>query len=459
MGNLIRGCKNAFRNAIRTVSVVLILAISIGLALVMLLSYRTVQGRISSIKTSIGTTVTVTPAGAQGFQGGGTPLTNDQASIVAALPHVTGTVSSIGDRLTPTTDTSLQTAIDAGTLGSRFNQQNLNAGGDTNQTPPAGATTKTRTFTVPITVTGISDPSVVNTSPSKLTSGALFTPGSTADVAILGTGLASKNSLTVGSTFTAYSKTITVVGIYDAGSTFANAGMYMPLSTLQTLSTQTDSLTQITATVDTIDNVSGVVSSLKSALGSAADVASTEDQANTAIAPLENIKSISLYSLIGALVAGSIITLLTMIMIVRERRREIGVLKAIGQSNIGVVMQFISESLVLTLLGGLVGVALGALLSNPILSVLVSSNSATAAASPSPSSGFGGGRGFGRAASQLGGQAASTLKNASAGLHAAITPEILLYGILAAVAIAVLGSAIPAFLIAKVKPAEVMRAE
>ena len=36
-------------------------------------------------------------------------------------------------------------------------------------------------------------------------------------------------------------------------------------------------------------------------------------------------------------VAGAIIIFLTMMMIVRERRREIGVLKAIGASNVNVV--------------------------------------------------------------------------------------------------------------------------
>jgi putative ABC transport system permease protein len=45
------------------------------------------------------------------------------------------------------------------------------------------------------------------------------------------------------------------------------------------------------------------------------------------------------------------------------------------------------------------------------------------------------------------------------GLHAAVGPSILLYGVLAAVGIALVGSALPAYLIAKVRPAEVMRSE
>ncbi len=41
------------------------------------------------------------------------------------------------------------------------------------------------------------------------------------------------------------------------------------------------------------------------------------------VSSLDNIRTIALYSLIGALVAGAAIILLSMVMIVRERRREI----------------------------------------------------------------------------------------------------------------------------------------
>ena len=52
MGTIIRGVKNAFRNSIRTTSIVLILSISITMALVMLESLKTVQGKIDSVKSS-----------------------------------------------------------------------------------------------------------------------------------------------------------------------------------------------------------------------------------------------------------------------------------------------------------------------------------------------------------------------------------------------------------------------
>ena len=41
----------------------------------MLLSLKAVDARIDDVKSSVGNTLTVSPAGARGFQGGGEPLT------------------------------------------------------------------------------------------------------------------------------------------------------------------------------------------------------------------------------------------------------------------------------------------------------------------------------------------------------------------------------------------------
>jgi putative ABC transport system permease protein len=173
-------------------------------------------------------------------------------------------------------------------------------------------------------------------------------------------------------------------------------------------------------------------------------------QAQTVIAPLQNIQSISLYSLVGAVVAGAVIILLTMIMIVRERRREIGVLKAIGASNIKVMGQFMTEAVTLTVLGAVIGILLGVAAGNPITKLLVTNS--TSSGLPAPG-GFSG-RGLLRRAGGFGG-----LRDNLTSIHAAIGWSIILYGLAAALIIAVAGSAVASFFIAKVRPAEVMRAE
>lgn len=463
MSVLSRGAKNAFRNTIRTLSVVLILALTVGLALVMLLSYQTVQNKIAAVKSSIGNSITITPAGAQGFQGGGEPLTSTQADAVKAIAHVSSISETLNDRLTAGTDTSLVSAIDPGTLGTRFRSRGTGEipnGGP--ETSVGGATENgnapTRTFSIPIMVTGVSDTSALTTSTTTITAGTLFDASKNSNVAAIGKAVATKNDLSVGSTFTYGTTPITVAAIFDAGNEFANAGIYMPIAAVQQLSSQTDQISSAVVQVDTIENVTDTVAAIKSKLGTdKADVVSNQDEATQTLTPLENIKNISLYSLIGALAAGAIITLLTMIMIVRERRKEIGVLKAIGASNVTVVTQFITESLVLTLLGSLVGAVLGFIFSNPVLNALVSSNASDAGpagAITRTAGARGGGLAF-RAVQFTGGGIQESIRN----LHAVVNIDIVLYGLLAAVGIAIIGSAIPAWLIAKVRPAEVMRGE
>src|SRR5579862_9386640 len=121
MNVITRGIRNAFRNQIRTFSIVVILGLSIGLSLAMLIAHQAVGDKINSVKASVGNTVSISPAGVRGFEGGGNPLTDAQIAQVKNLPHVTGSKESLNDRLT-TSNTNLQSAISAGSLGQRFSQ-------------------------------------------------------------------------------------------------------------------------------------------------------------------------------------------------------------------------------------------------------------------------------------------------------------------------------------------------
>lgn len=450
-----RGIRNAFRNQIRTFSIVVILGLSMGLALAMLVARQAVENKIQTVKSSIGNTITISPAGSRGFEGGGEPLTTDQLTKVTKVTNVTKVTETLADRLT-SENTNLVSAIDAGTLG---NRRASDSGVSFQQAPPdqafvreqsSSGTTITRTFTPPVTITGTNDVSSNNVfggNSVTFTSGQNLDPTKDEDKAIVGKSLAEKNSLNVGSTFTAYGKTITVAGIYDTGNTFANNGLIMSLPALQRLSGQTSSVTNATVTVNSIDNIDTAVTAIKTILGSAADVVSNQDTAKDAIAPLENVRTISTYSLIGAVITGAIIILLTMMMIVRERRREIGVMKAIGASNGTTMLQFISEAITLTVLGMVIGLVVGVAAANPITKVLINnSSSSQTVASP----GQGGPRLFRTIGSGL-----QDVKNVKANVGL----DIIGYGMGAAIIIAIVGSALPAYLISKIRPAEVMRVE
>ncbi len=447
MGIVKRGVKNAFRNSIRTISIVAILSLSIGMSLVMFLAVRAVETKIDAVKSAVGNTITITPAGVRGFEGGGEALTSTEIKKINSLEHVTKVISSINDRLQSEDDINLESAIEPGSMGERQTR-----GMEGMQAPPddSGNKISSGEMKMPITITGVNDLSsttALGVSEFKITSGTEFDATSSERVALIGKGLAEKNDLQVGSHFKAYGKKIKVVGIYDAGNTFSNGGIFMPLATLQKLSDQKNQLTQVVVEVDSIDSLDTVLTSVKDQLGDDADIVSQKETAESTIKPLENIKTISMYSLFGALIAGSIIIFLTMIMIVRERRREIGVLKAIGASNINITIQFVVESLVLTLCGAVAGIIAGVFASNPVLKLLVSNSTSSTVT--------GGGMRPG-AMMQAGlGFMGNTVRDVAA----IVNFDIIIYGLLAAIIIAVLGSAIPAFFIAKIRPAEVMRSE
>ncbi len=447
MNVVTRGMRNAFRNTIRTTSIVAILGLSIGLALAMLVARQAVNSKITSVKGSVGNTVTISPAGVRGFEGGGEPLTTSQIAEVAKLSHITSATQVLNDRLTDS-NTNLQSAVDAGTLGRRF----MRSAGPTADGGVGGAKPVIITDgKPPITINGTTTPTKLSTAQGgsfTLKSGKVFAADSTDNVALVGQSLATKNNLSVGSTFTAYGQTITVAGIFDAGNSFGNNQLIMPLKALQTLSDQKDQVSSATITVDSISNVESVSKAIQAKLGDKVDITNSADQVKESIAPLENIKTISTYSLIGAIVAGAVIILLTMVMIVRERRREIGVIKAIGASNTSIVGQFATEAVTLTGISAVFGIVLGAVAANPITKMLVqNSQSNTTMGMPS-----GGPRVIGQGPIE-------SVRGGFDNLSASVGWDIIVYGLAAALVIALVGSVIASYFIAKVRPAEVMRAE
>lgn len=158
---LARSVGNAFRNKVRSGAVVVILSVAIGLAMSMLVANQAVADRISALKGSVGNNLTVNPAGARGFQGGGEPLTADDVAKAQSVAHVASVTATLSLRLSNATSTSgttttagtagpggsngstnLQSAVDPGTLGNRQNQSGTQGAQQAQPegAPPAAAT-------------------------------------------------------------------------------------------------------------------------------------------------------------------------------------------------------------------------------------------------------------------------------------------------------------------------------
>lgn len=479
MSVLARSVGNAFRNKVRTGAVVAVLAVAIGLALSMLVANQAVAAKVTELNASVGTVLTVNPAGGQGFEGGGEPLTAAQAATAAAVPNVTSVVGTKALRLrnateaaaqtapgtqgggqggpggqsTTTLTTSLTAAIDAGTLGNR-NQASSGTTGST------GTSAAQPARSLPITATGIGAEVDSTGKALELTDGTGlgdYTAASTK--ALLGKTLAEKNNLKVGSTFTINDQTYTVSGLFDAGTAFGNNALYITLPAAQTLAALPGELSTMIVTVNSMENVDAAKTALQAALGTdKADVTQGQRNLQTAVSSLDSVKNISFIAFVAALGTAGLIILLIMVMLVRERRREIGVLKAIGAPNRTVGLQFVLEALVLVALGSVVGAAVASFASGGIASALISSNTATATTGaatgqrgiPGGAAGFpGGGQGnpFGGASQLL----TSVTASASPGVIAA--------GIAAVFGVAIIGALVPALLTARIRPIEVLRGE
>jgi len=488
MNPVSRGIRNAFRNGVRTTSIVVILGLSIGLSLTMLVAQRAVENKIASVKSSIGNTITISPAGFTAGSEANNALTTSELSKVSGLANISNVTETLSDRLQTTgsstpsfggfgnssssssSTTSLTSPVklnmNGGAGGGGGGRFFISGGGAAGGLPT--------NFTLPVSFLGTNDPTSIDSENITLSSGKVISGSTTANDALISSQMASKNNLKVGSTFTAYNATLTVAGIFTSSDQSAQGTVIVSLPALQSLSGQSGDITSAVATVNSLDNLDSATTAVKSALGSSADVESAQQQANDTVAPLNSVKTVATFSLIGAVVAGAVIILLTMIMVVRERKKEIGVVKAIGGSNIRIMSEFMIESLTLAVLGAVVGLVIGVVGGQPVTKVLVnnSTNTTTTVTAQAPGGGGGsvafsrsGGGGFGGGAGgNFSGRFSSGFRRNGAvkgldNIKAQIGWGILLDGFGAAILIAVIGSALAAGMIAKVRPSTVMRAE
>jgi putative ABC transport system permease protein len=417
----------------------------------MLIANQAVSHKIKSVEQSLDTSVLIRPLNFDSGSAVNGTLTDNQLTKIKSTAHITNLAENLTGRLTTegsgvipriggpaetTYYTNLQSPSDLSNLP-RNSDGTITLGG---KHLPAN-------FSEPIRVQGTTSPTApieaINTR-ITMKSGTNIDGTKDTNEVLISTAMATKNHLQVGSTFSAYGVTLKVAGIFNSNTASGDNYIILPLPTLQRLSNSDHMVTEAVAMVDSVANVSNATDAIKQVVGNTtADVTSSEETINNAIKPLQSIQKVSLYSLLGAITAGATIILLTMIMIVRERKREIGVLKAIGSSNARIILQFMSEALTLTILSAVIGLGLGMAAGNPITKMLVDNSANTA--QPTDKSG-----------------PRIQISNNLQDIHTVQTQigfGTILDGFGAALVIALAGSAIAAFSIAKIKPAEVLRSE
>jgi putative ABC transport system permease protein len=169
----------------------------------------------------------------------------------------------------------------------------------------------------------------------------------------------------------------TVVGITVAkgGSGFTNQdeNIYMPLNTTMQYLTGGNSVGSIAVSAETADDMTPLQTSLTNLLLARHHITDPDladfrifnqaDLLNTA-SSVTQIFTILLGSVAGiSLVVGGIGIMNMMLTTIRERTKEIGLRKAIGAQSHDIQTQFLTEAVVITVSGGVVGIILGYLIS------------------------------------------------------------------------------------------------
>lgn len=169
------------------------------------------------------------------------------------------------------------------------------------------------------------------------------------------------NNLSIGDNITIHNTEFEITGIYETGSMFADSTIYVPIDTLQNIS-ECDEYSSVLVKTAEDANDTIISDKIKDKFYDLSTLTSDEiSSMMTNVTGILNTASLAVSGL--AIIVGAIGIINTMVMTVYERTKEIGVLKSIGWKPRRILLMIMGETLVLTILSGIVGSVFGILIS------------------------------------------------------------------------------------------------
>jgi len=237
---------------------------------------------------------------------------------------------------------------------------------------------------------------------------------------MLGSILAKNLGKQVGDELKLFEEPFRVVGIYKSTTVFEEGACTIALSELQRLMDRPNQVTGFSVIVDhpvnrkRLDQIRQEIEALGPGV-----TALTTDEHVKSVSEIQLAKAMAWLTSAVALFIGSFGVMNTMIMSVHERTREIGVLRAIGWRKSRVVRLILLESVLLSLIGAVVG-SLGAMILVHLL---------------------------------------TRLPMVSGVIDGRIEPLFLGYGLAIAILVGLLGGSLPAFRASRMLPSSALRYE
>ena len=369
------------------------------------------------------------PAGIQANQEAAQNISEDYSNIISAIQEeISKTATLIEIRASAGRGRPAGGQIAPGTLPSGFGQQNESFINETvvdeissiegvkdvvvfleissRETTSETVNTPRGNFTVsrPLyTIIGVPlNSSLINRYsflPTNMTGGRNLCEGDSGAL-IMSSPLADYLGVEVSDTVEVYDEYFSVVGIYEPTSQvtaqpneprmfYMNVSIaqsrtvYMDVLATQRITGNVGNVSRIDVYVEDSSYVDGIAEVVKTAYSEfyvttykdrLQNLENTQKMYETTLenaeAALSQMQTVAFQEILVVVVAASLIVLFMMLYAVRERTREIGILKAIGFSNWNVMSQFMLEGILISAMAGVVGAGLG-IVGAPVLSSLL----------------------------------------------------------------------------------------
>ena len=388
MSHVKRALLNLIRSPARTIVIIIMLAISLGLGLTMFEANSALANQLGAISGEIGNDITINPAGYEGMLSDNMILAQSDIAKLSDLAHVV----------------SVQSSLQVAYSGS----SSIMPGN------PNGAT-HVQALSVIGFGPGVANPTTRDNQKITIVDGTYLTAEDIkADVVVVGQALAEGNNLGVGSIIDVMGTSVHVIGIYNSGPQSADNLIIMPIAVVQSLY-GLPGANEVIVAADNVSNVNTVVQEIRTIFDAkTADVLTATEEYNKINSNITGAAGANRTGMIVAFGVAAAVILLSVFLVMRQRVREIGIMKALGASNWFIASGFSIETLFVSLLSAALGIGLSVFLFRANVNGVKVNH---------------------------------------------LSPDVIMLAIGATIALALIASIVPVWYIARVRPAEVLRNE
>ena len=176
---------------------------------------------------------------------------------------------------------------------------------------------------------------------------------------IIGKSVAEQENYTLGDTIDVYGTDYKITGIYETGSLMNDVSMYTSLENVQNLTDNQNKVSSISIKINKDTSIDEVNNKIKTDYNNTLTTITSQEMENTINDTLNTISTMTTAIELLAIVIGGLGVINTMMMTVFERTREIGVLKSVGWNRLKILTMILGESIVITLISGIIGSIVG----------------------------------------------------------------------------------------------------